>query len=66
MNLAVENMLNWQSGMNVTALIQSAFATKKDNDKRVLKSQKDLGEGVDLVAGHLKVSPHSRTLYERC
>ena len=47
-------MLNWQSGMNITALIQSAFATKKADDKRVLKGSDDIDKGVNVVAAHLK------------
>jgi hypothetical protein len=46
------NMLNFQSGMNVTALIQSAFSTKKEGEKRVLKANHE--DGLKVVVNHMK------------
>uniref|UniRef100_A0A914WHM2 Innexin n=1 Tax=Plectus sambesii TaxID=2011161 RepID=A0A914WHM2_9BILA len=42
----VWNMLNFHTGLNITALIQTAMITKKDGDKKILK-------GIDIEASNI-------------
>lgn len=47
-------MLNWQSGLNVSAIVQKAFQTKKAANSKTLKGDDEFDGDIKIVAEHVR------------